>query len=34
MSMALIHWIVRAVLVVWLLRIVLQFVKAMLEELK
>lgn len=32
--MALVHWISRAALVVWLVRIVLQFVKAMLEELK
>jgi len=32
--MAVIHWIVRAILVVWLVRIVLQFVKAMLEEFK
>lgn len=32
--MTLIHWIGRAILVVWLVKIVLQFVKAMLEELK
>jgi len=32
--MALIHWVGRAIIVVWLVRIVLQFVKAMLEELK
>ncbi len=32
--MAVIHWLVRAIVVIWLVRIVLQFVKAMLEELK
>ncbi len=32
--MALIHWIGRAIVVIWLVRIVLQLVKAMLEELK
>ncbi len=32
--MALIHWIGRAILMVWLVRIVLQFVKSMLEELR
>lgn len=32
--MAIIHWLGRAFVVVWLVRIVLQFVKAMLEELK
>lgn len=32
--MAAIHWIFRVVLVVWLLRIVVQLVKGMLEELK
>lgn len=32
--MAVIHWVVRAVLVIWLVRIVMQFVRAMLEELK
>ena len=32
--MAIIHWLVRAIVVIWLVRIVLQFVKAMLEELK
>lgn len=32
--MALIHLLGRAIVVLWLVRIVLQFVKAMLEELK
>lgn len=32
--MALIHWISRIVLVVWLVRIVLGLIRAMLEELK
>jgi hypothetical protein len=34
MNMAVVHWVVRAVLVVWLFRIVWGLVKAMLEELK
>lgn len=32
--MALIRWVGRAFLMVWLVRIVLHFVKSMLEELK
>lgn len=32
--MALIHWLVRALLAVWLLRIVFRLITAMLEELK
>jgi hypothetical protein len=32
--MVIIHWVIRAVLVVWLFRIVLRFIVAMLEELK
>lgn len=34
MIVAAIHWIFKVVLVVWLARIVVQLVKAMLEELK